>query len=553
MAIFLPGTADDQALALDEMTPREIVTELDKYVVGQHAAKRAVAIALRNRMRRQKLSPELADDIMPKNIIMIGPTGVGKTEIARRLAKLTNSPFLKVEASKFTEVGYVGRDVESIVRDLVEIAIDMVREEKMEDVEDKAELNAEDRLLDLLLPPPPAQPPAPASSSRSTVVAITPSGVRAMPIDLPKQPQTIDAIAASAGEEPAPQKPETKREPTSHERTREKLRQQFREGRLDDRMVELDVRDRNQPSFEFLQTQGAEDMEMNLKDMLPGLFGQRTKKRKMKVVEAFDYLVQEEEQRLIDMDQVTRLAVERVEDSGIVFLDEIDKIAGREGSHGPDVSREGVQRDILPIVEGTTVNTKYGMVSTDHILFIAAGAFHVSKPSDLIPELQGRFPIRVELQSLTVEDFVRILTEPKSSLVKQSTALLETEGLKLEFTPEAIAEMAQFAFRVNETTENIGARRLHTIMERVLDEISFQAPDLFKSPRSEATEEGVVARVNSSAPLTSEPQKAAPPLPVIERRKDDGTVEKVIVVDPDYVKQQVASIVKDHDLSRYIL
>jgi ATP-dependent HslUV protease ATP-binding subunit HslU len=557
MAIFLPGTADDQALALDEMTPREIVTELDKYVVGQHAAKRAVAIALRNRMRRQKLSPELADDIMPKNIIMIGPTGVGKTEIARRLAKLTNSPFLKVEASKFTEVGYVGRDVESIVRDLVEIAIDMVREEKMEDVEDKAELNAEDRLLDLLLPPPPAAPAS--STSRPTVVAVTPSGVRAMHLDLPTQPQNgqvIDAVAASADAAPAQQSSDPKprdREPTSHERTREKLRQQFREGRLDDRMVELDVRDRNQPSFEFMQANGPEDMEMNIKDMLPGLFGQRTKKRKMKVVEAFDYLVQEEEQRLIDMDQVTRLAVERVEDSGMVFLDEIDKIAGREGSHGPDVSREGVQRDILPIVEGTTVNTKYGMVSTDHILFIAAGAFHVSKPSDLIPELQGRFPIRVELHSLTVDDFIRILTEPKSSLVKQSTALLETEGLKLEFTPEAIAEMANFAFRVNETTENIGARRLHTIMERVLDEISFQAPDLFKVPRSEATEEGVVAKVSASAPLTSEPQKASPPLPVIERKKEDGSVEKVIVVDPEYVRQQVASIVKDHDLSRYIL
>jgi ATP-dependent HslUV protease ATP-binding subunit HslU len=557
MAIFLPGTADDQALALDEMTPREIVAELDKYVVGQHAAKRAVAIALRNRMRRQKLSPELADDIMPKNIIMIGPTGVGKTEIARRLAKLTNSPFLKVEASKFTEVGYVGRDVESIVRDLVEIAIDMVREEKMEDVEDKAELNAEDRLLDLLLPPPPAQPAAPTSASRPTVVAVTPTGVRAMHLDLPAQPQNgqiIDAIAAASsdGQEKSEAKPRD-HEPSSHERTREKLRQQFREGRLDDRMVELDVRDRNQPSFEFMQASGAEDMEMNIKDMLPGLFGQRTKKRKMKVVEAFDYLVQEEEQRLIDMDQVTRLAVERVEDSGMVFLDEIDKIAGREGSHGPDVSREGVQRDILPIVEGTTVNTKYGMVSTDHILFIAAGAFHVSKPSDLIPELQGRFPIRVELHSLTVDDFIRILTEPKSSLVKQSTALLETEGLKLEFTPEAIAEMAQFAFRVNETTENIGARRLHTIMERVLDEISFQAPDLFKVPRSEATEEGVVAKVSASAPLTSEPQKASPPLPVIERKKDDGSTEKVIVVDPEYVRQQVASIVKDHDLSRYIL
>jgi ATP-dependent HslUV protease ATP-binding subunit HslU len=312
------------------------------------------------------------------------------------------------------------------------------------------------------------------------------------------------------------------------------------------------VRDRNQPSFEVISNQGSEEMDINLKDMLPGLFGQRTKKRKMKVAEAFDYLVQEEESRLIDMDQVTRLAVERVEDSGIVFLDEIDKIAGREGGHGPDVSREGVQRDILPIVEGTTVSTKYGMVSTDHILFIAAGAFHVSKPSDLIPELQGRFPIRVELQSLTVNDFVRILTEPKSSLVKQSTALLETEGLKLEFTKEAIAEMAQFAFRVNETTENIGARRLHTILERVLDEISFQAPDLFKSPRTEITEEGVVGEIRASAPLTGEPQVAAPPLPVIERQTATG-VEKVIVVDPEYVRQQVASIVKDHDLSRYIL
>jgi ATP-dependent HslUV protease ATP-binding subunit HslU len=541
MAIYLPGTAEDQALALDEMTPREIVAELDKYVVGQGAAKRAVAIALRNRMRRQKLSPELADDIMPKNIIMIGPTGVGKTEIARRLAKLTNSPFLKVEASKFTEVGYVGRDVESIVRDLVEIAIDMVREEKMEDVEDKAELNAEDRLLDLLLPPPSqTAQPKPTSNAGPAAVMMTPSGMRAMQVlHVPGAGKTIDASA----EQPAAPKVDPEAQ-SNYEKSREKLRQQFREGKLDERVVELDVRDRNQPSFEFMPAQGQEDMEMNLKDMLPGLFGQRTKKRKMKVAEAFEYLVQEEESRLVDMDQVTRLAVERVEDSGIVFLDEIDKIAGREGGHGPDVSREGVQRDILPIVEGTTVNTKYGMVSTDHILFIAAGAFHVSKPSDLIPELQGRFPIRVELKSLTVEDFIRILTEPKSSLVKQSTALLETEGLKLEFTPEALAEMAQFAFRVNETTENIGARRLHTIMERVLDEISFQAPDLFKSPRSEATEEGVVAKVTASE---------APPLPVIERKKEDGAVEKVIVVDPEYVRQQVASIVKDQDLSRYIL
>ena len=549
MAIFLPGTADDQALALDEMTPREIVAELDKYVVGQHAAKRAVAIALRNRMRRQKLSPELAEDIMPKNIIMIGPTGVGKTEIARRLAKLTNSPFLKVEASKFTEVGYVGRDVESIVRDLVEIAIDMVREEKMEDVEDKAELNAEDRLLDLLLPPPTQAAPSTKAAGPAAVM-MTPTGMRAVQVmQVPSAEQTTNAAADKL---PDPKSDDSATQ-SSQERTREKLRQQFREGKLDERMVELDVRDRNQPSFEFLSTQRPEDMDMNIKDMLPGLFGQRTKKRKMKVVEAFEYLVQEEENRLIDMDQVTRLAVERVEDSGMVFLDEIDKIAGRESGHGPDVSREGVQRDILPIVEGTTVNTKYGMVSTDHILFIAAGAFHVSKPSDLIPELQGRFPIRVELHSLTVEDFIRILTEPKSSLVKQSTALLETEGLKLEFTPEALAEMAQFAFRVNETTENIGARRLHTIMERVLDEISFQAPDLFKSPRSEATEEGVIARVGASASLTNDPQKSSPPLPVIERKKEDGTVEKVIVVDPEYVRQQVASIVKDHDLSRYIL
>ena len=545
MAIYLPGAAEDQALALDEMTPREIVVELDKYVVGQEAAKRAVAIALRNRMRRQKLAPELAEEIMPKNIIMIGPTGVGKTEIARRLAKLTNSPFLKVEASKFTEVGYVGRDVESIVRDLVEISIDMVREEKLDEIEDKAELAAEDRLLDLLLPSTPA-----STTAENAAAATQEPGT-----NLIQLPASMDTAASASNTDSTKGEPPSDArggERTGHERSREKLRQQFREGKLDDRMVELDVRDRNQPSFEVISTQGPEDMDINLKDMLPGLFGQRTKKRKMKVVDAFDYLVQEEEGRLIDMDQVTRLAVDRVEDSGMVFLDEIDKIAGREGGHGPDVSREGVQRDILPIVEGTTVSTKYGMVSTDHILFIAAGAFHVSKPSDLIPELQGRFPIRVELKSLTVEDFIRILTEPKSSLVKQSTAMLETEGLKLEFTPEAIAEMAQFAFRVNETTENIGARRLHTILERVLDEISFQAPDLFKGPRPQPSEEGVVAAVGGSASLTGEPAPASPPLPVIERQTATG-VEKVIVVDPEYVRQQVASIVKDHDLSRYIL
>ncbi len=475
MAIYLPSTAEEEQLALDELTPREIVVELDKHVIGQKDAKRAVAIALRNRMRRQKLAPDLAEEIIPKNIIMIGPTGVGKTEIARRLAKLANSPFLKVEASKFTEVGYVGRDVESMVRDLVEIAIDNVREEKLEDVADKAELNAEERLLDILLPPSPPPRPEPASPSGGVV------------------------IDGSMG----------LMEPTnSANRTREKLRQQLREGKLDERMVEIDVRERNFPSFEILTNQGVEEMDVNIKDMLPNIFGQRTKKRKMKVNEAFEYLIQEEEQRLIDMDQVTRMAIDRVENSGIVFLDEIDKIAGREGGHGPDVSREGVQRDILPIVEGTTVNTRYGMVRTDHILFIAAGAFHVSKPSDLIPELQGRFPIRVELQSLTMEDFVRILTEPKSSLVKQYTALLETEGVKLEFTPEALDEIAHFAFRVNESTENIGARRLHTIMERVLDELSFDAPE--KKGQS-------------------------------------------VMVDADYVRKMLTDIVKDQDLSRYIL
>ena len=470
MAIYLPGAVEEERITLDELTPREIVAELDKYVVGQKAAKRAVAIALRNRMRRQKLAPELAEEIIPKNIIMIGPTGVGKTEIARRLAKLTNSPFLKVEASKFTEVGYVGRDVESMVRDLVEIAIDMVREEKLEDVADKAELNAEERLLDLLLPP--SSSSRPAESSGGVVI------------------EGSTTLAES------------------HSRTREKLRQQLREGKLDDRMVEIDVREKSFPSFEIISNQGVEEMDVNIKDMLPNIFGQRTKKRKMKVSEAFEYLIQEEEQRLIDMDQVTRMAIDRVENAGIIFLDEIDKIAGRESGHGPDVSREGVQRDILPIVEGTTVNSRYGMVRTDHILFIAAGAFHVSKPSDLIPELQGRFPIRVELQSLTMDDFIKILTEPKSSLVKQYTALLETEGVKLAFTPESLEEVAHFAFRVNEGTENIGARRLHTIMERVLDEISFDAPE----------------------------------------RKGQQ-----VNVDADYVRKMLTDIVKDQDLSRYIL
>jgi ATP-dependent HslUV protease ATP-binding subunit HslU len=500
MAIYLPASAEEQELSLDEMTPREIVAELDKHVVGQRPAKRAVAIALRNRQRRQKLPPDLADDIMPKNIIMIGPTGVGKTEIARRLAKLTNSPFLKVEASKFTEVGYVGRDVESMIRDLVEIAIDMVREERLEEVEDRAEMNAEERLLDLLLPPPPA----------------------------PQQP--ADSQLSLPGAE-------------SHQRSREKLRQQFREGKLDERMVELDVRERNMPQFGIISNQSLEDMEMNLKDMLPNIFGGGAKKKKMKVADAFDYLVQEEEGRLIDMDSVNRAATERVESSGIIFLDEIDKIAGREGGHGPDVSREGVQRDILPIVEGTTVNTRYGMVRTDHILFIAAGAFHVSKPSDLIPELQGRFPIRVELKSLTVDDFLRILTEPKASLTKQYTALLETEGVRLEFSPEALREMAEFAFRVNEATENIGARRLHTIMERVLEDVSFLAPDVVRR----TTDADQAARLADTLKAES-----SNPLPYSERMTASGP-EKVFLITDEYVKQMVASIVKDNDLSRYIL
>ena len=499
MAIYLPASAEEQDLALDELTPREIVAELDKHVVGQSAAKRAVAIALRNRQRRQKLPPDIADDIMPKNIIMIGPTGVGKTEIARRLAKLTNSPFLKVEASKFTEVGYVGRDVESMIRDLVEIAIDMVREERLEEVEDKAEMNAEERLLDVLLPPPPATPPSQEGQ-----------------LSLP-------------GSE-------------SYQRSREKLRQQFREGKLDDRQVELDVRERA-PQFGIISNQNLEDMEMNLKDMLPNIFGGGSKKRKMKVGDAFDYLVQEEEGRLIDMDSVNRSAVERVESSGIIFLDEIDKIAGREGGHGPDVSREGVQRDILPIVEGTTVNTRYGMVRTDHILFIAAGAFHVSKPSDLIPELQGRFPIRVELKSLTVEDFLRILTEPKASLTKQYSALLETEGVRLEFAPEALREMAEFAFKVNETTENIGARRLHTIMERVLEDVSFLAPDVARRP---ADDEQAAALSQAIA------SESSTPLPYMERMTASGP-EKLFTITPEYVTAMVATIVKDHDLSRYIL
>src|SRR5689334_2688329 len=463
MVIYLSGEVKEQP-RLDEMTPRQIVEELDKYVVGQHAAKRAVAIALRNRIRRQKLPADLAQDVIPKNIIMIGSTGIGKTEIARRLARLSNSPFLKVEASKFTEVGYVGRDVESMIRDLVEIGIDLVREEKIAEVADKAEQNAEERVLDLLLP-------------------------RSKQVDEPAEDggSSLDAF----------------------ERTREKLRQQLREGRLNARIVEIEVQERNSPGhFEIITPQGIEEMDINLRDMFPNMFGGRPKQRKMRVDEAMEYLIQEEEQKLIDMDQVARAAIERVESTGIIFLDEIDKIAGREGGQGPDVSREGVQRDILPIVEGTTVNTRYGMVKTDHILFIAAGAFHVSKPSDLIPELQGRFPIRVELKPLTVEDFKRILTEPKNSLTRQYEALLGTEGINIRFTEEAVDAIARFAFSVNEQTEDIGARRLHTIMETLLDEYSFAGPDL---------------------------------------------EEKDVTIDADYVQRQLADIVKNEDLSRYIL
>src|SRR6202795_4031304 len=455
--------------ALDDMTPREIVVELDKYIVDQNAAKRAVAVALRNRVRRQKLAPEIAEDVLPKNILMIGPTGVGKTEIARRLARLAGCPFVKVEASKYTEVGYVGRDVESMVRDLVETSIDMVREEKLDEVAERAEQAAEERVLDLLLP---ASPLPPAEPDPTTAI------------------QTESHRRDQA------------------DRTREKLRAQLRDGKLDHRLVEVEVRERSVPGFEIILNQGVEEMDVNIKDMLSGLFGQQKKRRRMTVAEAFDYLIQEEENKLIDMDQVTRLAVERAEQMGIIFIDEIDKIAGRESGHGPDVSREGVQRDILPIVEGTTVNTRYGMIRTDHILFIAAGAFHITKPSDLIPELQGRLPIRVELTALGEADFVRILTEPKNALIKQYMALRETEGLKLTFTEDAIAMLARYAVMVNEQTENIGARRLHTILEKVLDEISFEAPDLKK---------------------------------------------KNVKVDAAYVTKQLADIVKNQDLSRYIL
>lgn len=475
MVIYLAGEIDEE-VRLDEMTPRQIVAELDRHVVGQRNAKRAVAIALRNRIRRQKLPPEMAVDVMPKNIIMIGSTGIGKTEIARRLARMSNSPFLKVEASKFTEVGYVGRDVESMIRDVTEIAVEMTRQEKIEEIAEKAELNVEERILDILLPP---------------TRAVT----------------NFYDFDSSTSEEPDAQ-PAAAAPDEQVQRTREKLRTQLRSGKLDNRLVEIEVREKNFPVIELAGPQGIEEMGINMKDMLGNLFQGRSKRRKMRVDEATEYLMQEEEERLIDMDQVARAAIDRVESSGIIFLDEIDKIAGRESGHGPDVSREGVQRDILPIVEGTTVNTRYGMVRTDHILFIAAGAFHVSKPSDLIPELQGRFPIRVELESLTIEDFKRILTEPKNALVKQYQAMMETEGVKIEFTPDAIDAIANFAAQVNDQTENIGARRLQTIMEKLLEQISFEGPDL--EPKNQR-------------------------------------------IDALYVEKMLAETVKDQDLSRYIL
>ena len=463
MAIRLPESMENPPSDPkdDELTPQEIVAELDKFIIGQKAAKKAVAIALRNRYRRRKLPPELADEIAPKNILMIGPTGVGKTEISRRLAKLTSSPFLKIEASKFTEVGYVGRDVESMIRDLVRISVDMVKSEKIEEIEEKAKGNVEERILDLLLPPP------------------------------RKRENSM-----------------TEEETGRFQESREKFRKQLRAGFLEDRPVEIEVKEKNAAPFEILSNSGVEEIGIQIQELIPGFMGGKTKMRKMKIKEAREVLLEDEEKRLVDMDQVSRLAIEKVEHSGIIFLDEVDKIAGRETGHGPEVSREGVQRDLLPIIEGTTVNTRFGLVRTDHILFIGAGAFHVSRPSDLIPELQGRFPIRVELTPLNKGDFVRILTEPENALIKQYEALMATEGVEVEFSPEAIDEIAAIAEKVNEDTENIGARRLHTVMEKVMEDISFEAPNI--------------------------------------RRKN-------IPIGREYVQKQLEDILKDQDLKRFIL
>jgi len=459
---------------LDSLTPRQIVAELDRYVIGQRDAKRMVAIALRNRWRRQQLSPELRDEIVPKNIIMIGPTGVGKTEISRRVSKLADAPFIKVEASKFTEVGYVGRDVESLIRDLTDLSINMVKTAYLEKVQKKAEDLAEERVLDMLLPPSPSSP-----SFETTEIA----------------EETAEATAQKKRDQ--------------QESTRSKLRLQLREGKLDTRMVEIEIKERGGlPVGIISNIGGMEDLEHNLRDMLGGMMPGKKKNRRMKVSEALKFMAQEEAQKLIDMEEVTKEAITRTEQSGIVFLDEIDKIAGREKNTGPDISREGVQRDLLPIVEGSTVNTKHGPVKTDHILFIAAGAFHVAKPSDLIPELQGRFPIRVELEPLTKDDLIRILTEPKNALVKQYHALLSTEGISLEFTQDGIEEIAATAVQVNDRTENIGARRLFTIVERLLEDVSFEAQDL---------------------------------------------QEKKVVINAQYVRDHLQTIVKDEDLSRFIL
>jgi ATP-dependent HslUV protease ATP-binding subunit HslU len=454
------GLSPDEAKE-NELTPQEIVAALDKFIIGQKAAKRAVAIALRNRFRRLKLPPELADEIAPKNILMIGPTGVGKTEISRRLAKLTSSPFLKIEASKFTEVGYVGRDVESMIRDLVRISVDMVKQEKIEEIRDKARSNVEEKILDLLLPP----------MRRKDSAAVEGEFAR-------------------------------------FQETREKLRQQLSDGLLEERTVEVEIKEKLVPPFEVFSNAGVEEIGIHLQDIMPGFLGGKSKKRRAKIKEAREFMMEDEEKRLVDMDQVARLAIERVEHSGIIFLDEVDKVAGRETGHGPEVSREGVQRDLLPIIEGTTVNTRFGLVRTDHILFIGAGAFHVSKPADLIPELQGRFPIRVELTPLDRQDFIRILVEPENALIKQYRALMETEGVRVEFTQDAVEEIADVAEKVNEDSENIGARRLHTIMEKVMEEISFAAPD---------------------------------------------SAEKKIQINRDYVQRQLRDILKDQDLRRFIL